>query len=232
MQGEGPQSPGCVCAALIKRSRTQSPCAFPALHLMHTRPPAQHTLTHSHIHSPTYSLTLTQSHTLAHPQERDIIALYRLLYSYSVGFFTDVQSLVEGSVMTAPRGVAGGGGAAAALSGLRQELLENVFRAYASLWDEALMIVFDSEMAAVLAEKTAALQALDAGVVELEALRQENEQLQVRVRVRVCVCGGLCEWSISPPQHTILYRPHTPASLPSPPLARCPNPCRPGWPTS
>ncbi len=40
-------------------------------------------------------------------------------------------------------------------------------------------IVFDSEMASVLADKRAALQALDAGVVELEALKRENEQLQV-----------------------------------------------------
>eukprot|EP00198_Chlamydomonas_reinhardtii_P006834 XP_001696170.1 predicted protein [Chlamydomonas reinhardtii] len=55
-----------------------------------------------------------------------------------------------------------------------EELLENVFRAYASLWDEALMIVFDSEMAAVLAEKTAALQALDAGVARLADFVTQN----------------------------------------------------------
>ncbi|GFR43411.1 hypothetical protein Agub_g4492 [Astrephomene gubernaculifera] len=131
-----------------------------------------------------------------HMKERDILSLYRLLYSYSVGFFTDVESLLDTAIneRTSPGGGGRAGGAATGggggvlgglggggLLGLRQELLENVFRSYAALWDEALMIVFDSEIAAVLADKTAALQALDAGVVELEALRRENEQLQSRL---------------------------------------------------
>ncbi len=68
------------------------------------------------------------------PQERDIISLYRLLYSYSVGFFTDVQGLLDRTLGAA----AGGGGAGG--PELRQDLLEAVFRAYAQLWDEALMV--------------------------------------------------------------------------------------------
>lgn len=39
-------------------------------------------------------------------------------------------------------------------------------------------------MASVMADKRAALEALDAGVVELEALKRENEQLQVGRRRR------------------------------------------------
>ncbi|KXZ52014.1 hypothetical protein GPECTOR_10g1037 [Gonium pectorale] len=122
-------------------------------------------------------------------QEKHIIALYRLLYSYSVGFFSDVEALMDVALPLGPTRGGGGGGAgvapsvAAALGAtpaLRQELLEGVFRAYAALWDEAFMIVFDSEMTSLISDKNAALQALDAGVVELEALRRENEQLQAR----------------------------------------------------
>ncbi|GIL67239.1 hypothetical protein Vafri_20683 [Volvox africanus] len=111
-------------------------------------------------------------------QERDIISLYRLLYSYSVGFFTDVEALLDIAVSDRNSGAAIG---LKVGTSLRQELLENVFRAYATLWDEALMIVFDSEMTSMLADKNAALKALDRGAVELEALKRDKQELQTRL---------------------------------------------------
>lgn len=66
------------------------------------------------------------------PQEREIIQLYRTLYSYSVGFFAEVGGLMDGAEARLRAGAGAGGG--------RQPLLELVFRAYAQLWDEALMV--------------------------------------------------------------------------------------------
>jgi len=95
-------------------------------------------------------------------KEPEQLKLYRVLYSYTVGFCDAVDEPT-------------------AHAHHREELLELVFKVYMQLWEEALGVAFSAEVANTFNTKNSALATVSDLQAQLQEAQAENSQLQAQL---------------------------------------------------